>query len=80
MDRMSNNEYQPTGGPHCIASGLNWMPIDRITEDIDIDKLTSFEIDSIIKHLDDRKERWNNMVKSASSLNQYLGKTIYADE
>ena len=80
MDRMSNNEYQPTGGPHCVATGLNWMPIDRITEEIDIDKLTSFEIDSIIKHLDDRKERWNNMVKSASSLNQYLGKTIYADE
>ena len=56
------------------------MPIDRISEEIDIDKLTSLEIDSIIKYLDDRKERWNNMVKSASSLNQYLGKTIYADE
>jgi hypothetical protein len=77
MDRMSANEFQPTGGPHCIAAGLNWHPIDRITEKLDIDQLSQEEIDSIVNYLDQRKELWKDKVKNCYSLHDYLERTIY---
>lgn len=77
MDRMSANEFQPTGGPHCIAAGLNWHPIDRITEKLDIDQLSQEEIDDIVNYLDQRKEMWKDKVKNCYSLHDYLERTIY---
>ena len=80
LDRMSANEFQPSGGPHCIAAGLNWHPIDRITEKLDFDQLHKAEVDEIIKNLEERKQSWKDAVKNCQSLHDYLANTIYKND
>ena len=79
MDRMSNNQFQPNGGPHCVAAGLNWHPIDRITEKLDINKLQEEQVDFIVQYLDKRKALWKERVKNCQTLYDYLKGTIYKD-
>ena len=64
-----------------IATGMGYNPIDRISETIvpEMYELKDHHYDKIIKHLDDRKARWKEIVKHCPTMYDYLNTTIFKD-
>jgi hypothetical protein len=83
LHRTHDFYYPNESGLHCIAAGFHWGPTEKNT----IDWLNShIEKDEIkndympyIKKMNDRKEKWKNIVKNELSLYHFLKKNIYND-
>ena len=80
VDRMKHMNLTGNGWPD-IATGMGYNPIDRISEKIvpTMYELKDHHYDKIIKHLDDRKARWKEIVKHCPTMYDYLNTTIFKD-
>jgi flavin-dependent dehydrogenase len=72
---------QDNNGLMCLASGMNWYPIDEIiingfNKELHTDYL---HFDQMIENLNYRKEKWNDSIKNAPSLHDYLYYNFYKD-
>jgi len=84
-DRMIQKQYQLSEGISCIATGLNYFPItiqDVISNECEpryeLDK-TKQNLLAITSHLDEQKQKWNDVVKNEKSLYEYLKENIFYD-
>lgn len=80
LDRMIQKYLHPSGGFPCIASGMGYNPVDRITEGVEFKKLNKDQLEKICATLENNKERWKQAVKYLPSMYDYLNNTIYKEK
>lgn len=82
LDRMLQKSLHPAGGFPCIASGMGYNPVDRITEKLEFPrhKLSKEQIDSMISNLESNKKKWRDAVKYMPTMYDYLNNTIYKED
>lgn len=72
--------FPELSGLLCIAAGMNWGPIDKITASL-IEQKTLENIKNdwikVIERLELRKEKWNKIVQNKPSLFNFLKDNIY---
>ena len=72
-----------SGGINCIATGMNYFPIDPYTlvsygypSDRDWNQL----FDATTKNIDNKKSQWKELVKNTPSMYDFLDKNVYSEE
>ena len=69
--RTFDYKFSNTGGMHCIAAGMNWSPTDKtslITQNISDIKEIEKNFQKCINNLDERKKRYEKLVKTEKDL------------
>ena len=79
-NKFKDFQYNPVGGIHSVATGLNFFPTDSASLKYYNMKsdLKDFDWETCINNLEAKKERWNKIIKKEPSLYEYLKENIYA--
>jgi flavin-dependent dehydrogenase len=80
--KLNNNSYQSDSGVHCIATGLNYLPIDKNTLEewkifYDIDYEKELKSSRTFEKLKKSRESWELEASNSKSMYQYLKENIY---
>ena len=80
-DKYQNFQFNPFGGLHCIAMGMNWFPTD--IDSITSSTLVSEDIHTLnwkfcVEKLRQNKERREKIVKTAESFYNHLKNKFYS--
>jgi hypothetical protein len=80
--KLNNNSYQSDSGVHCIATGLNYLPIDKNTLEewkifYDIDSEKELKSSRTFEKLKKSRESWELEASNSKSMYQYLKENIY---
>lgn len=81
--RMELNKYDENSGTHCIATGLNYFPVDKNTiqewelwRGIDYKKA----IDNLQRYWDANQKLWQEEADNCQTVYEYLKENIHVDE
>jgi protein tyrosine/serine phosphatase len=81
--RMELNRYDENSGTHCIATGLNYFPVDRNTvrewslwNKKDYKKI----IDDLQKYWNANQKLWEEESAECQTIYQYLKENIHTDD
>lgn len=73
--KMSDGGYNSSGGIHCIGTGMNYFPTDKVTiEVVQYQNNLDFtnQLNQFIEYTDNNKARWNAQAETCPTLYQYL--------
>lgn len=79
IEKMYKNRYSELAGINCIATGMNWFPMNDITlrySNKEI-KFNYGSYEESIKLLDSRRRTWDNITKDSPNLYEYLKENIF---
>ena len=82
-NKINANKYEPSSGVHCIATGLNYFPVDKNTIEewkIFYNFDYSGQLKQTFKNWENLKKVWNQEADKSPTMYQYLKENIYNDK
>jgi tryptophan halogenase len=85
MRRYHRNSFDSIGGLHCISTGMNYLPMDEISEiyysyDNNLKVKLNNEYKDSINLMNSNKEKWENICKNKQTYLSFLEQYIYNEK